>query len=627
MDFDELYNQLLVISKRNESARERDILLRRNKVDLIFSFTFRMSIILNPYRISYDSKLQVDPPNESNYENYRRFFTFRGINDLNALNITTFRYLTLILINTYIVGKFLIIGTVQLIYEKGIKLWRYNLLRNLPSAPCYRDEQLNKKDIIQRERLTRLANWLVSMGSPSASGLDTLTFGFYGLVLLYGVMYAFGYFSHRKRIMYIDWLTFMYYPEAEILRINHEMRSIIQTIIDNHLLENISVRFLPKKRDDASSINTLSRPLTTCSCKLKRYYHNQDKFMKQFMKENWLNYLIPDNLTASTMRYLIYRQYIVVLLCYGYAFLFGLTAATGFYYNELESCINERIEEIKCNSINSTYINKSLMLPDLTYKEREIYDKYLNGTLSLFSLLYQVEIGKLFTPKSVQIFVEAGFLFVVFAFGAGIQFVLVFGGLFTSVRWIEQIKDQLTICTELLRKLHINLNEEAKNQVEKALAITYINFMAFTRDHRNYRDYLRNCTTTITCILLSIFLLCYSLGMGNSSKTLPYGWAIICEVVVLLNVMGRISGYLNQKIQQVFALINDAMAKCSLNDMEFNYIVTLWRRQILTRQEVQNFYGVRVLEVRLTYSNLVKFNSYVLGFCLYLARAGSNIDK
>lgn len=640
--FNELYVKFLTVSKRKESNSDIELLSKGENYAKYIKYSIDIDLYLNPYYISLDRKYQVGRPTASTYQNYRRFFGFHRLMDFHKTNGRMMRYIIFRLMNCYIMSKFLLIGTLQLMYERGIKSWRWKLQRTLEGESCYKEDDLTKWDIDERKRLTDIANWLTCLGSPAASASDTLTFGFYGLTLIYAVMYSFGYVLHTKRVIYIDWLTFIYCPEAELIRLDCEIKTVIQNIINENMLQSTSIdinNMVRRGSDYGPNVNSNEFKFKSvsnkqCSCKLKSYYRNQESFMRTFKKRKWAGLLMPENLTASTLKRSKRNQNIVLSVCYSYGIILGFSAAIAFYYNEFGSRIVERINELECNSINSTYIYRSLMLSNLDSKQEEIYSKYMNGTINWSSILEQVEYKTLFRFGSIQLFFEAAIIFTIIAFGAGIQFLFVFGGLFSSKLWLEQIQEQLLICTELLRRLPVVIDskhesnlEASRIKVEDALTLTYINFMVFSKEHRNYRDYLQHFSTTLSCTLLVIFILCYIFGMGNPNRTLPYGWAVITQVVVLLNLVGRISGSLMQSIQRMFALINDVLAKSSQNNMELSYIVALWRRQIMNREEVQNFYGVRVLEIRLSYSNLVKFNSYVLGFFLYLMRMTSSYER
>lgn len=355
--------------------------------------------------------------------------------------------------------------------------------------------------------------------------------------------------------------------------------------------------------------------------------------------------LLPAHLTLKNHRAQL-RNANFVTICWiiGISLVCGLICL-GLWYREIEERVGQRIEQIHCKKWHPMGISRKWLsyLQDLTNENHiRAYEEVMQQNYQknlLINLGIWIELPLVFTPRAsfLAILVYANFTILNVCFGLYILSASM--NHFNLGVWSKQINHQLKLIGSLMEQLDVeaNVNEIAvsaivqsdlivcKIQIERALRMTYANFILFFEELRPARKYLRIVILQLAVIaigsivLVSFILQSRSSGTGIRSNLLIIWYLMLC-FVGLFDVYFLMSVKSTNRIQILFGHINMLMAKSTSVSMETCNFVTLWRRQILTYMEVESVFGIQTLGFDLTYSNFIQFNSYVLGGSLYMFR-------
>lgn len=402
--------------------------------------------------------------------------------------------------------------------------------------------------------------------------------------------------------------------------------------------------------------------------------NNQMNFEYLFMKEDFHFY--PAHLRLSS-----YNKMFKAALIHIFGFMLNLNfigyiTLVLFLIKESEQRIERRLDELHCHKWNPDAMPRKLMqnLPPFKNVEHDTltYESYLaqnNSSISPYFLATKLELPLLFTGPCFLIFIETICTVVILSFWVGAYSLITQLNQFTLCTWVNQIHDQLKqinlMFDELIRmetkflfnlarnneKLpQISLNwfqsestsnpnsnsdssfqierllyhdlqiQEARNQIERALGLSYVNYVIFRREFRYYRPFFKFVALqlTLNVIFGAILALTNLTARGQLDRYIMGTITIVG--IWCLNAVIYVSVDFTSRIQNLFGELNIMMAKSvqllSARSNEFN-MISLWRRQLMSSHEIVNTFGVVIFGVELSASNFIQFNSYVLGASLY----------
>lgn len=606
----------------------------------------RIAKTLHPFYSSFPHPQKVQPT-RFNWRTYRRFiavynpFAIKG-DRLGRRCPIRFYFLTVFWL--FAVVRACMAAIIQLLFDKKFASWHNRVVSQLNKTDsCALEWQIS---VIGREGLAELRRYvelLDLLGSPHTTLSDVFTLGFLAMLLLFILIHFFSW-NLSEQLLFQNSMTFFYSPTVELYRIASVKKDVINSMV-SQLNRDVKMQtqldtfmspdhYLDLRRisDIMEIINLVDHRLKSpCSCDQKEFYKNRAKFSVLLRSQNIAQFVKPKILTQESYRKMINGQIYTGSICILIAFALIFAALWSFCYGEASRRAQQRIGDMRCKFIdpNSSLLRKSPMLDPLTdQKDLDNYSRYFNSTLTFEGLLLETEIPNILTSTFVRFYACAVVTYGCLGFAIGFFFLWIYDGYYRTSIWNQQILRQLKLCCRLSDEYLIMNHDQshewqeiiARYQLENALTITYINFMLFRRDYKTYQTFLQLWSNAVGYFILMISIVTYVIWSHIGHQFSVQMGFILVMIVTTLNLMGIICGTLVNNINMVFSLIGKIMARSSLNGMETSYIVTLWRRQVLTKLDVQELFGVEIRGIGMTYSNMIQLNSYVLGVLLFTMR-------
>lgn len=577
------------------------------------------------------SSILVNPKNRDRY--FIQFHNpFHPQGDKNGIKCPS--RLRIIFIMIIIMSlNLLILSISQVYYERKLSAWQTNVQSRLNSSNvCITNElydQLKDDDFF---KASTIASWLNLIGSPWSTTSGMFFYSVLCFITLFLAIFISGLRLSSNKIIYLNHLTFYAEPSVEKKRIEYLKEKVIQDIKDNGQFERMYLDEINEKRSNKLTEPSLFDGLDPQI--FEKFYTistNQFKFKTFLTQYNLSKFVKPNNITPEAHKRICHFNKVIIILLYSYFIMIAILGSLILGYSEIFGRIKNRSEEYKClkNNPNTSPYTRSLMAKAIYDNTQiEAYSMFVNSTITLWNpIIYQQLLGFI-EPRYIPFVIESTFIYNLVAHGFGLYCLIAVSGCHHLSVWLKQIQNQLKLCADLLSELNklsffqVQL-DDPKKEVEAALTITYINFIMFKSDQKEFRRYLQFLSAATSSFILVLIAIIYILGCVMNKDHLPYTIMVISFLVCLLNLIGHVCGSVMHEISFTYYLIGNVLARSTLNDMQLSYIVTLWRRQSLTIHELKTFYQVCVVGIKLTYSNMLQFNSYILAFLLYISRGAS----
>jgi len=209
-----------------------------------------------------------------------------------------------------------------------------------------------------------------------------------------------------------------------------------------------------------------------------------------------------------------------------------------------------------------------------------------------------------------------------------------------QVHWIWQIKNQLTLCTGLARKLMIKGNyvphprgnrkganredqmsinsarsslADDKEKLVEYMTICYVNLMLFCYRHKSFKELMNFFISQAGFFaILSYGSLYLSTDFdGWDWKKLMIGTGLILSVCDLYLLWACLT---SKSFEMLVKQQHYMMAYLADNALELKgkLIVKLWARQLMNRREIEDFIAPKFLNLRITMERFFSINTYIL---------------
>lgn len=154
-------------------------------------------------------------------------------------------------------------------------------------------------------------------------------------------------------------------------------------------------------------------------------------------------------------------------------------------------------------------------------------------------------------------------------------------------------------------------------QIHCAIAGAYLNYELF---RQQYADFLAISR------LIAAFEIIHSINMAaglymthNLSRDDPTGWlmaAYACLIISLVDAVFVSSSLIVYRVKRISESLVKLFAACTELSISLSYIVSLWRRQLLTNHDFRSYFATSLAGIELSQENLITFNSYLFGLGL-----------
>lgn len=407
---------------------------------------------------------------------------------------------------------------------------------------------------------------------------------------------------------------------------------------------------------------------------------NDNETFPCYLENNQLP-LVPAHLTlASYKRQIGCEFYMIALFVLGSSLL-ASSIATGFFYRELKQRIEQRYEQIHCRLWHPLAIPRLNLITIEELHKQDYVAIYLAYEIdptqwTQFFQVIQIEAMQMFEWPRVLFTYELLFNLMCIASWLGIYMLFVFLNYLSQRTWADQIINQLKLINSQMsliynkrqeiyqaKKLNhkrkkrtttttdssnskrrlcivrgapsdridnhqsklMKLNEKSSlkndlSDIEKALGITYLNFMLFKKELRYHKPFFKFVFIQLTLIVgLAAIFAFWSESIWTGRTRLIIKVIRICAII-LLNQIAQLGVSFTDKIQHLFAQINLIMAKSTQISMQKKLILKLWRRQVMSATEIERTFGISILGTQLSSSTIIQANSYILAAWLYSSR-------
>lgn len=157
-------------------------------------------------------------------------------------------------------------------------------------------------------------------------------------------------------------------------------------------------------------------------------------------------------------------------------------------------------------------------------------------------------------------------------------------------------------------------------KIKKALTVTYLNYELFRRDVQTLLDFLNSSANFVTYMVLLIALQCYFVFTNMIKTNQILMWFEWLASLFVYNLFFYMFATVTNRVNDLSHKICNMTGRAGANSLELTYIISLWRRQMLSEAEVKSLFTTRTFGIQYTQSNQITFNSYVLGLALLMSR-------
>lgn len=158
---------------------------------------------------------------------------------------------------------------------------------------------------------------------------------------------------------------------------------------------------------------------------------------------------------------------------------------------------------------------------------------------------------------------------------------------------------------------------DPREQIERALTITYLNFELFKSEFISFQVLQTFISGQLTFFVITLTFTAMFVARTNFNTII---WATAAITLLSLNVLIVFCVSSTSNLQHIYRLISDLVAKSSECGMELTYIVKRWRRRLMTNSEIQSIYSTHVLSFRLSRASLLTLNTSLVGLWLLIHR-------
>lgn len=585
---------------------------------------------------------------------------------------------------------------------------------NIENSPrCFMIQDLDADNLQRFERIERLTNLLISLGSPVITINDLLAFSLVFLTSLSLVTIIFAWLNWENADFRVDSLTIHFEPTIERDRLLERSHDLRLAVLNSNEFERQQNELLYANFVKSSRKKFLEKgfkiPNINQFCGLLSWYknsiNNNNNFYYQHQKNNSSfserrkpqfpyttdeRTLLLRNATSKVMQNfgdtnigLISQREIskeismklsddekslgsvffegnrkIVLQCNipahlskeGYERILsqefrdticvlifnvtlGIAMIFGLLYRELESRASHRLQQRKCDFWlpGSLSLDWPAKMPQIdenndSDNNNNKISKYPDNSNGFQSIM--TEFLVLLTKESLLFSTELVYCFVTLVFWCGSYVVFVVSSRLIINLWAANICKELKLIGSMMENFlqqkiisersGSQINFAGRNEIERNLTQCYLDFMLFRRELRFHQAYFKFIVSqTMIDVAYGTIICLYTLS-NSGDRNREIIWATTIFIILLFNTFAHLGVTFTNKMHRLFSQLNKIMASSARLSMESSYIVSLWRRQVMSSDDTELNFGLRILGIECTHATLIQLNSYVLAASLYL---------
>lgn len=438
--------------------------------------------------------------------------------------------------------------------------------------------------------------------------------------------YQFGQFCLIKHGgFWSDFLGFLQSPQNEVRRVKLEANELIKDLIltsENReaQLNEQNYQLMHKKHAKAIwslfQIETYLRSLNwRRNCKI--------------LTKIWAGDMIKPNNLNHRLHYavLLFSQFTLILATIE-GLIGGLFICAFFSFSEANAHAQYRFKLIECeqsqqsqpseghffesNFLKAMFLKSLNFLNNQTFRsaeERRLYlDHFHRNNQRVDFSLVMYEAVK-FYSNCATIWSMVEFMLVCAGCSLWISFyssTYVLTHIHKAI-WLDQVHKMTQNCNSMLNQSVVNNDLFAEQ-----LTIAYIHFELFRRrqnQHQRFMSFMFIQAFLATSIsMLAVFVL----GSIVESKYLIFILIVLTIFTFLLNCFLLCGSLISSKLIDLMKSLNTLVARCNrsrqLQDLK---CLNLWRRQLVSADEIRQTYGPKVLGISIAYNKLLALNLYL----------------
>lgn len=539
------------------------------------------------------------------------------------------------LINLYVFVKLILSSYFQLQFEHLSAEHKLSIAPQANASKfCVLKEDLFEPEDI-KQKLEYTSSWLRYLGISYSVHNDFVSLIVAENALTILCLYISSSLNLGKCII-LDSYSFLRNSQLERKRMHLNISKNINTIFNctdedlahsQHTTHRES-RLKSLTASDTSDVNSSGSSCCACSYRQRLRRHLFLKFIK---RENIIQHLKPGSrskfaakisITTKLVSFVALFVSIIIIAVFYHYIIFKL---------EFDSRVSRRLKLIECQRWNPNALlirdTMKFMVEPVDNNNFMNWTQIINSqgfTDNLMARIKSFELSNMLSRKYVLFEIEM----ILFIASTGAWFSLYLTNLFGdySVRlcWINQIQGQLRDCIRQLddQLLPVALNQlpKRKRRLDRSLTLTFLNFELFRLESQ-----ASSASQNFYAEQIALFSL-GSLGLGffilskihSKNPNVIYGITMLS--LIIANWLIALCAIATDRIQKIYHSLNDLLARASTNSMELTYIISVWRRHLLTDSEVMDHYSTSAFGIHLSTENLIAIDSSIFGIWLLIYR-------
>lgn len=335
----------------------------------------------------------------------------------------------------------------------------------------------------------------------------------------------------------------------------------------------------------------------------------------------------------SECHYLKQRAVPVILIIFVWlGFGFAMTCTAVAWLLELEVRVRDKLRALDCARWHpdGVLLRPNLYLEPMEAHEQETFAAY-DGSRSYFVYLMLV------VEMKHSIYLEGGgfmfkwiclnFFLTAWAAMWGLVCIL---SILDMLNWLVQLRNQISWCGRESRALRLmyaqpqlvsgnSEQRQRRHQLLTRLTAVFLHFQLYRDQYRPFQRRSNINLAQISILTLLTFGALYLESTNIETRYKLFSTFVSSAIIITINFFLILSSLLPTQMERI---MHDAVDLLSQLAHEPKLIVLptldIWRRQLLSEQELHSFSSLRVFGVQVTHRNIMTFNVQLLAIWLLL---------
>lgn len=487
---------------------------------------------------------------------------------------------------------------------------------------------------IDAYRQLRKIDWLLdTIGSVGPSVVVFATF-FQGILFVCKWVLVTMSLAYRFYEPYMDALSYIHCPTSECLRLQVERDKLFEKVRRqaNHYYRYHDISLM----DQPHNSGLLSRPNSKMSStrdtdadRSGSVWPKEERYLQLNYFEEILNAAKEFNLVRpaplsmdvlNSMKTIINLQGYSLLIA---VILFAL-APLALTLAEANRRVMAQVQQANCQEHGSNMVfamyhaHANFSKPPKWLNVARISEGSLIETINAIvrTVVYEIATWPAIIQSTFQVY-----QIIYLTIWTYLYFSIIFPGATYSIAWTRQLERQLETCLECYKL--VNLDDETKSsyetrEFELAFTAAYVNFELFRKEHIECRKLYTTCSTFVTVITAAIALLSIVIHryLATNNSRIMILWTLNNIIVGSTFYIGYI--YMSYAVSKLYKIIFKMLAGATKLRLELHHTSDLWRRQLSSADEINEFFAPRILGVQTTKATLITSIIYAVAFFLLI---------